>query len=176
MRAAGASPRDSSWDWEVRRARNAAYLLLSFRARSGAEIEKRLVQKGFPIALVKEITDELAAAGLLDDPAFAEAWIRNRRETRPKGKALLRWELRRKGVPSETVESALDSIEPEDELESARALASRQWERMKDPDPAARIRRIAALLQRRGYSWDTIREATASLEELSRGDEPWEES
>ena len=171
------SPEDLSallGDEETQRAFNAAYLLLSYRARSKSEIEKRLGQKGFAPALVDRVTEDLTAAGLLDDSAFAESWVRNRQQTKPRGKSMLRWELRQKGVTKESVESALESVQPEDEVADARALAQRTLERDKQSDPEARQRRVIGLLRRRGYNWDTIREALASLEDLLRGDEPFE--
>ena len=153
-------------DEETRRAREAAYLLLSYRARSISEIKSRLIQKGFAPPLVEQVTDDLAASGLLDDAAFAEGWVRNRQQSKPRGKSLLRRELRQKGVSPETAAAALEPIQPEDEVETARMLAQRRWERDSDPDPQSKRRRIIGLLQRRGYHWDTIREALAPLDDV----------
>jgi regulatory protein len=163
-------------DEEVQRVRDSAYLLLSYRARSHTEIEGRLLQKGFDATLVKRVLEELVSAGLIDDTDFAQNWVRNRQQSRPRGKSLLRWELRQKGVASATTEAALETLTPEQEVEAARTLALRRMERETNPDPAVTQRRIIGFLQRRGYRWETIREALASLEALDPGDEPWEES
>ncbi|MBW3623804.1 MAG: RecX family transcriptional regulator [Armatimonadetes bacterium] len=162
-------------DEETQRAFNAAYLLLSYRSRSLSEIENRLRQKGFAPPLVKRVTEDLTAAGLLDDTAFAEGWVRNRQQSKPRGKSLLRWELRQKGVSRETAESALESLQPEDESEAAQRLARKYLEREKSDDPRVRQRRVIGMLQRRGYNWEVIREALGALEELLRGDEPLDE-
>jgi regulatory protein len=161
---------------ELQRAREIAYLLLSYRARSSAEIEQKLIQKGFDPLLVKEVTGGLQSSGLLDDRAFAESWVRQRSQSRPRGKALLRRELRQKGITRDQAESALQAITPEEETENARSLARKRWEWENQTDPAVRRRRIIGLLQRRGYNWETIREALASLDELNQGDKSWEES
>lgn len=162
-------------DEETQRALNAAYLLLSYRARSLEEIRKRLAQKGYPSSLVERVTDDLTAAGLLDDSAFAEGWVRNRQQTKPRGRSLLRWELRQKGISRETTEAALGNVQPEDEVEAARGLARKYLEREKGEDPQARKRRVIGFLQRRGYSWEVIREALDPLDDFQRGDEPFEE-
>ena len=160
-------------DEETCRAFNAAYLLLSYRARSRAEIEKRLAQKGYPPSLVERVMDDLSASGLLDDSAFAEGWVRNRRQTKPRGKSLLRYELRQKGIPRETADSVLEAIGAEEEVAGARAVAQRFLEREKNADPVQRRRRAIGLLQRRGYGWETIREALGALEDLRDEGEPF---
>jgi regulatory protein len=161
-------------DEETQRAFNAACNLLSYRARSQAEIQQRLAQKGFPAPVVETVTGDLAAAGLLDDSAFAESWVRNRQQFKPRGKSLLKHELRRKGVSRETTEAALEALRPEDEVAGARQLAHKYLERDTNTDPRLRQRRVTGQLQRRGYSWETIREALEPLEHLLRGDEPFE--
>lgn len=163
-------------DEETQRAFASAYLLLSYRARSRAEIEKRLLQKGYPSSLVERVIDDLTAAGLLDDSAFAESWVRNRQQTKPRGKTLLRWELRQKGVSKEATESALEELQPEEEAAGARVLAQRYMEREKSTDPYQRKRRVIDRLRRRGYGWETIREALGALEDLQNEGEPFDEA
>ncbi len=153
-------------DEESRHALDAAYLLLSYRARSTHEISARLLHKGFAPQLVEQVTDDLIAAGLLDDTAFAESWVRSRQETRPRGGALLRHELRQKGVSKETTEAALESLDPQTEIDAAHELAQRQCVQLRDLDPRVRRRRIIGRLQRRGFSWETIRDALASLDDF----------
>jgi regulatory protein len=135
-----------------------------------------LLQKGFDVTLVKRVIEELLSSGLLDDAAFAQSWVRNRQQSKPRGKSLLRHELRQKGVARETTEAALEALTPEQEGEVARMLAARRWEREAKVDPALRKRRVIGFLQRRGYSWETIRDALAPLESEIPEDEPGEES
>jgi regulatory protein len=155
---------------EMIRARNLAYLLLSYRVRSVTEVKRRLIQKGFDASIVRTVTEEMAAAGSLDDDAFAKAWVRNRMENRPRGKTSLRWELRQKGVSREKAEAALEGVSPDTEIESARNLALQRWERERNADPDKRRQRVIGLLQRRGYNWETIREALSSLVDEVQGD------
>lgn len=92
------------------RIRDAALTLISYRARTRAELRTRLRQKGFPPARIEPCLDRLQEKGFIDDRAVAEAFVRDRLLHRPKGKAALSSELRRKGVSTETAGGAIDRV------------------------------------------------------------------
>ncbi|MDT8369536.1 MAG: regulatory protein RecX [Longimicrobiales bacterium] len=103
------------------RARDLVLRALTRRAHSRRELKDRLRRKEFPARLIGEVLDELEAVGLVDDRAFAEAYVRDRVRLRPRGRRALVAELARKGVRDD----ADDAIEAvfEDEGVSERALA-----------------------------------------------------
>jgi regulatory protein len=88
------------------RAREAALAFLAYRPRSRGETQRRLYGK-FPPAIVHACLDQLAAEGLLDDGAFADAFVRDRLLLRPRGPARLRDELRGKGVGGDVAQAAV---------------------------------------------------------------------
>jgi regulatory protein len=83
---------------EIRRARESALTLLDYRARTTAELERRLTGKGYPEEVVAEVIADLTRAGLVDDERFAAQWVAGRLASRPSGRARLAWELRSKGL------------------------------------------------------------------------------
>lgn len=126
--------------------------LLSQRPRTRAELERRLARAGAPDDLVAEVLDRFVAAGLVDDAAYADAYVRTGIGVRRRGTGSLRAELRGRGVPPEIIESATADIDEQAELATARALAQRRTAGMTRLDPQVRRRRLTGLLLRRGFS------------------------
>lgn len=135
---------------------DAAARLLEVRPRSIAEVRRRLRDAGYRAELVDAAIDRLAELGMLDDGAFARAWVESRDRARPRGERALRAELRGKGVAAGDVEAALAAREAAATGAAAGAHASagsvagaRAETRISDGDAAARLlgRRGAALLR-----------------------------
>jgi regulatory protein len=101
--------------------------------------------------------------GLIDDEAFAQAWVSSRHAGRGLARRALAAELRNRGVEEETVRDAIDSLAPDQELETARRLVARKLPGTRGLEPAARARRLAGMLARKGYSgglaYRVVREA-----------------
>jgi regulatory protein len=137
---------------------DAALRLLGVRARSQAEIRKRLLDKDFAPPEVDSVVARLGAAGLLDDADFAEQWVLSRHRHSGKGRTALRHELRHKGVADTLIEQALDQVDDDAERERAAELLHRKTARLSAADVADRdqrdkhTRRLVAMLARRGYS------------------------
>lgn len=154
------------------RARQTAVRLLAIRPRSAAELRIRLQRSGIPDRQIRAVVRDLTAAGYLDDLAFARAWITGRMTSRLSGLRRLRWELREKGVPAPVIEQAIqEAFEGEGvatvEERCARALIARRLSAYQGLAPERRARRIAGLLERRGFAPGTI---VHVLRELERPD------
>ena len=154
---------------QVAKARERALRLLDFRARSRAEISRRLSAAGFAEDIVEETLERLERVGLVDDGQFAKAWVGHRSAGKGMGRARIKWELRQKGVSNEVVEEALSAVDGETERRSALEAARRRWAKDSSPDDRTKRRRIAAYLRRQGYDWSVI---TAVLNELGMEAEP----
>jgi regulatory protein len=153
---------------------DAALRLLGVRARSEAELRKRLHDKDFPPDEIQSVMTRLGAAGLLDDADFAEQWVHSRHRHSGKGRTALRHELRQKGVADTLIERALDQVDDDAERERAADLLRRKTGRLCAADVADRaqrdkqIRRLVAMLARRGYSPSlAMNLVTTRLDELS---------
>ncbi|MCH9730257.1 MAG: recombination regulator RecX [Actinomycetia bacterium] len=131
--------------------------LLTARARTRAELEGRLAERGYTADISAEVLDRLVQVGLVDDEDFAEQWVRSRRITAGKGKRALAAELRAKGVDNEVITAALAGIDAGAERMRAEQLVRDKLRREKLGDPLDRAaenkvtRRLVGLLARRGY-------------------------
>lgn len=132
---------------------------LAARARSKREIEQKLLQAGYRPCTVEMVIYKLEREKLLDDGDFARQWVESRQHHKL-GRSRIAQELRRKGVSQDEAEEALAIIEDDDQLAGAVALAQKAAARIKPGEDMRKASsRIAAMLARRGYSWDIAKEA-----------------
>ena len=134
--------------------------LLSYRTRTEAEVRAHLMKKGIDEGIIQSVLERLQRSALLDDQRFAQEWVENRNEYRPRGRRALAYELRQKGVPDETIQAALEQLD-EEELayqaaqKKARQLKQMEWQEFKQ--------RMYAFLARRGFSYETSAPVVARI-------------
>jgi regulatory protein len=121
-----------------------------------AEVRRHLVSAGYRPALVEGAIARLLELGMLDDEAFARAWVESRDRARPRGAIALRRELRLKGIAAVIEARAEAAIAPEDGVDVDEAAARRLLERHRRAldriaDPRSRRQRAYALLARNGF-------------------------
>ena len=71
----------------------AAARFLEPRARSVTEVRRRLTGAGYRTDLVEGAITRMLELGMLDDEAFARAWVESRDRARPRGERAIRDEL-----------------------------------------------------------------------------------
>jgi regulatory protein len=104
---------------DLDKARKYCLRLIAISPRSRRAIEIRLEKAGFSEVTVNETVERLVEAGLIDDLAFARQWIEYRVRTSPRGRAMIRVELAKKGIPREVAEKAVTEdpgLPPEKEM------------------------------------------------------------
>ncbi len=138
---------------ERQRACDQALRFLGHRPRSRAEMEQYLRRKRVPEEVMSDVLARLEEAGYLDDEAFARFWVENRQRFRPRSQRALHYELHQKGVDRHIVESVVD--EQDDEAAAWQAVEGRltRWSAL-GPDELRR--KVAGMLARRGFSYETI--------------------
>jgi regulatory protein len=102
-------------------------------------------------------------AGLIDDAAFARAWVESRHYSRGLAARALSAELRQRGVDDEEIREAVAGLGPDAEVDTARQLVASRLAATRGQRPEARMRRLAGMLARKGYppglAFRVIREA-----------------
>ncbi|MBP2702734.1 recombination regulator RecX [Microbispora sp. RL4-1S] len=126
--------------------------LLTMAPRTRAQLADALRRRAVPEWAAESVLERFSEVGLIDDEAFAAAWVSSRHAGRGLARRALAQELRHRGVDEETVKEAVDQLDPEQEAETARALVRRKLATTRGADPQARIRRLAGMLARKGYS------------------------
>ncbi len=108
---------------------------LTGRARTRSELATKLSARDVPDDIATRLLDRFEEVGLVDDAAFARDWVEQRQSGRGLARRALAQELRRKGIDDEVAREALDEIEPDDEVEVARALVRAKLRSVARPRP-----------------------------------------
>jgi regulatory protein len=108
-------------------------------------------REGVPAEVAEAILVRFTDAGLIDDAVFARAWVESRHHSRGLSKRSLSAELRRNGVQNEQIREAVDALDPEQEVATARRLVERKLASTRGRPPEARVRQAAGMLARKGY-------------------------
>jgi regulatory protein len=137
-------------------ARQYAFLLLSYKARTANELKQRLARKGFSPDIISHTLQRLAELKMVDDAGFARRFAEDRITIGHKGKWRVRGELLKRGVDRQQIDAAM--ADAPDETAAAKEVAARYASRNRRLEPAILKRRLYAFLARRGFSPDTIRQ------------------
>lgn len=124
---------------------------LTGQARSRAELADKLAKKKVPADIAERLLTRFEEVGLIDDAAFARAWVQSRQPGRGLARRALAAELRRKGIDPDVAADALDQVDADAEAETARLLVRRKLHSMRQLDQATVTRRLTAMLGRKGY-------------------------
>ncbi|TXK42743.1 recombination regulator RecX [Nonomuraea sp. C10] len=137
--------------------------LLTMAPRTRAQLAEAMRKREVPDEVAESVLDRFTELGLINDEAFAEAWVDSRHHGRGLAKRALANELRHRGVDQETVKDAVERLDPDQEEETARRLVERKLPSTRSLDSKVRTRRLAGMLARKGYppglSFRVIREA-----------------
>lgn len=152
---------------------------LEARSRSVGEVRRRLTTAGYRPDLVEVTITRLLDFGMLDDDAFARAWVESRDRARPRGERAIREELRLKGIDRATVDMVLterrEASRPNEDPEDGsgdgspdrsaaeRLIAKHARALARVADPRQRRQRAYALLARNGFDPETCREVASTV-------------
>lgn len=140
---------------------------LAVRPRTRAELATALRRRGIDDRVAAEVLERYDQVGLIDDAAFARAWVTSRHHGRGLARRALGAELRQRGVAPDTVGEALGELDPDTETGTARALVERRL-RTATGSPEVIARRLVGMLARKGYpaglAYRVVKEALADDE------------
>lgn len=156
--------RDDDGDDPVARARQVCLRLLTLAPRTRAQLADALHRRGIPDEAADEVLDRFTDVGLIDDAAFARAWVESRHYSRGLASRALAAELKQRGVAAGQIRAAIDGqLGPEAEVAAARQLVARRLAATGGLSAEQRTRRLAGMLARKGYppglAFRVIREA-----------------
>ncbi|MGW0959888.1 recombination regulator RecX [Streptomyces gelaticus] len=172
-RAEKGEPRDP-----VEQARNICLRLLTGTPRTRKQLADALRKREIPDEAAEEVLSRFEDVGLIDDAAFADAWVESRHHGRGLARRALVRELRTKGVDSALIDEAVGQLDSEQEEATARELVARKLRSTRGLDRDKRLRRLAGMLARKGYgegmALRVVRQALAEEGEDTEGlDEPF---
>ncbi|MGP4013254.1 recombination regulator RecX [Streptomyces sp. 4N124] len=135
----------------VERARAICLRLLTGTPRTRKQLADALRKREIPDDAAEEVLSRFEEVGLINDSAFADAWVESRHHGRGLARRALAQELRTKGVDSTLIDAAVSQLDSEQEEATARELVARKLRATRRLDRDKRLRRLAGMLARKGY-------------------------
>lgn len=140
----------------------AALTALDRSAKTKAALRRWLTQRGYLEGAIETAIARLHRARLIDDGAIAER-LTEAGAAGGMSKIAIKRKLRAKGVGEEEIDSALEIVSDEDQLQSAKRLAQKLYPRYAQEERRAARAKLSQALARRGFSWDVIAQALEGL-------------
>jgi regulatory protein len=133
-------------------ARGICLRALTGTPKTRQQLADLLQKRGIPEDAAVTVLDRFTEVGLIDDAAFAQAWVSSRQAGRGLARRALSAELRAKGIEPEVADEAVEAVGDDDEREAARRLVDRKVGAMRRLDRATATRRLMGMLARKGYN------------------------
>jgi regulatory protein len=133
---------------------------VAMRPRSEWELRDYFRRKGIDDEAASQIAERLRGVGLLDDVAFARAWLANRRLLKTISTRRMRLELQQKHVASDIIDLVV-SEDTTDERDTLRDLIAKKRPRYPDRQ------KFMQYLARQGFRFDDIKAALTESDDYS---------
>jgi len=163
---------EKEWFGGEEAARAACLKLLTSAPRTRAQLAAALRRRRVPDEIAESVLARFAEVGLIDDAAFAKAWVESRHHGRGLARKALATELRQRGIPDGEVRAAVDSLGPQDEVAAARRLVLKRMAATRGRPMPARARQLLGMLARKGYSAGLAAQVVREALEQEETDDP----
>jgi regulatory protein len=150
--AARERPAAREWFGGEEAARAACLKLLASAPRTRAQLAAALRRRRVPDEIAESVLARFTEVGLIDDAAFARAWVESRYHSKGLARRALAAELRQRGVSDGEVRAAVSSLGTQDEVAAARRLVAKRIAATRGRPLPARARQLLGVLARKGYS------------------------
>jgi len=141
---------------------------LQSRLHSRKELQTKLERRGHSQDIITDVLEDLQRLGYVDDERYARTRAQASAEYRHHGRRRAYLDLVKAGIAPAVADRALDAVYgAHDSLQAARDLAAKQAPRLARLDPATARRRLAGMLQRRGFDYEDVKTV---IDEVVKGE------
>ena len=140
-------------------AQDIALHYIAYKMRTEQKVRKKLFEKEYTEYIIERVIHFLIEYHYIDDMKYCKSYIKQRLQCNPKGVYVLKMELKQRGIKQSIIDKAIENSDV-DELNDAIKLLQKKCLYLDDIDEKNK-KRLFAFLQRRGYSYDIIKEAFA---------------
>lgn len=142
------------------------------RPQTEAEVASKLRGRDYGDDTIERALAEARRQGVVDDSAFAAAWVEDRGRQRGFGAVRLREELGRRGVTPADIDAALRRLDDRDDHTTAVELARTRAQQLPaNLTPEAMVRRLGSYLMRRGHPPGLAERAAREVAGASEGED-----
>ncbi len=154
---------------EIEKAKKFAAYLLSSKPYTCKEIYYRLIMKKFDEETAEGVVTEFCRAGILNDEEYAAMYVHDAVNIHMKGAFRIKQELLKKGIASNIIDRAIQSVDDDEENQLREYVELRFGDKIFEE--RRDIEKAKAHLLRRGYGISEINKCFNELGiKISRGD------
>ncbi len=143
-----------------------AIRFLDYRPRSRTEVRRNLEKHSIPSDVINDVFKRLERSGLVNDERFAQDWVENRSEFRPRSRRALAFELHQRGLDDSAIKKALEGLNEEALAYQAAVKQARRFEKLPQRDFN---NKLGSYLARRDFSYEIIKHVVAKVWEEKQG-------
>jgi regulatory protein len=145
-----------------------ALRLIQYRPRSESEIRQLLRRHATPEESAEAVIERLKQSGLINDAGFAQTWVENRSDMRPRSRRALAYELSRRGIEAQVIEQSLTGIDDDDMAYQAALRPARKHKDLEWNDFRQKMYRYLA---QRGFNYEASAQAIARVWQEIHGEQ-----
>lgn len=149
---------------DARRAQEKALYLLEYRSHSKKELADKIARTAATKEAAQEAANRMEDLGLIDDARYARDYARSLFLRKKFGSRRVKQELLQKGIDRDLADEILGEYAQLDTGETIYDILSRKYPTFMQDEKVRR--RAVAALQRFGYSFEEIRSAMRTAEEM----------
>lgn len=146
-----------------------ALRLIQYRPRSESEIRQLLRRHATPEESAEEVIERLKQSGLINDAGFAQTWVENRADLRPRSRRALAYELSQRGIDAQVIEQSLTEI---DDDVMAYQAAQRPARKHKDLEWNDFRQKMVRYLAQRGFNYESSAQAITRVWQEIHSEQP----
>ena len=148
-------------DDEYSKCFNQALNYISYQGRTTKEVKDKLYSKEYLTSTINSVIKELLKLHYIDDFEYAKIYIEYK--IKEMGLYKIKNKLIEKGIDESIIEEFLINYSEDEEYEIAYLIASKKNNQYGDIDYKKRYSRLSGLLNRKGYSYQTIYRVISDL-------------
>ncbi|VYU07119.1 recombination regulator RecX [Clostridium tertium] len=136
--------------------KNAALRIVEKAYKSEKELKDKLILKGYDKHSIEKSIEFLKEYGFINDNNYAKLYIKDKNRTQ--GKSKIKYDLIRKGISEDVIESSISNIDDEDERDNAYNLAIKKYNVIskREDDKYKLSQKLYRFLLSKGYNYDTV--------------------
>lgn len=142
---------------------NMSLKFLGYRTRSCKEIKDYLSKKGFDDPVIDTTIEKLSNYNFIDDAKFASDFKNYKMNLKPVSRRYIQYKLNEKGIDSQIIDSVVDTISDDEEVENAMKVGKRYVRKYKDLEEREARAKLGQALVRKGFDWATVNKAVNRL-------------
>lgn len=136
--------------------KSAALRIVEKTYKSEKELKDKLLLKGYDKHSIEKSIEFLKEYGFINDISFAKLYIKDKNRTQ--GKSKIKYDLIKKGISEDIIESSISNIDEEAERDNAYNIAIKKYNVIakREDDKYKLSQKLFRFLLSKGYSYDTV--------------------